>query len=292
MLPWLLCAVPAAVCLALFVKIRLLQRSMDEIRRQFGERLGQDTNNLIYLPSRDRHARKLAGAISEQLRLLQKQRRQYENGDRELHEAVTNISHDLRTPLTAICGYLDLLEREEKSAEAERYLGFIRNRADALCRLTEELFRYSVLASVQDGAKREPVCLNRALEDSLLSYYAALSEKGICPEISLPETEVMRELDPDALGRVFGNILHNAVKYSGGDLLVSLSPDGVIAFSNSAPDLTPVAVARMFDRFYTVETGRNSTGLGLAIAKLLTARMGGEISAAVNSGVLTIELRF
>ncbi len=291
MLSWLLCAVLAATCLALIVKVRLLQRSLDEICRQFGERLEQDTNNLIYLPSRDRHARRLAGEINVQLRLLQRQRRQYENGDRELHEAVTNISHDLRTPLTAICGYLDLLEREEKSEDVTRYLSFIRNRADALCCLTEELFRYSVLTSVQE-VKAEPVCLNRALEESLLSYYAALSEKDILPEISMPEEDVVRELDPAALGRVFGNILQNAVKYSGGDLRVSLSADGVISFSNSAPNLTPVAVARMFDRFYTVETGRNGTGLGLSIAKLLTSRMGGEISAAVNGGVLTIELKF
>ena len=186
---------------------------------------------------------------------------------------------------------MELLERAQLDEETERYLAFIRNRVDALRQLTEELFRYSVFASVEE-MQPERLALNRALEESLLSYYGAFSEKGIRPELDLPQEDVFRTLDPKLLGRVFGNILQNALKYSGGDLHVSMTQDGKITFSNAAPNLTPVAVARMFDRFYTVESARGSTGLGLAIAKLLTLRMGGDISAEYCDGVLFTHLKF
>ena len=102
----------------------------------------------------------------------------------------------------------------------------------------------------------------------------------------------MRELDPEALGRVFSNVISNAVKYSDGDLKVEMTPDCLITFSNSAKELNAVTVGRLFDRFYTVAANRGSTGLGLSIAKLLTEKMGGAISADFRDGRLYIVIRF
>lgn len=117
-------------------------------------------------------------------------------------------------------------------------------------------------------------------------------EQGITPVIELPECPVPRCLDGAALRRVFDNLLANAVKYAAGDLRVRLTPDGTVTFTNPAPQLTRVQAARLFDRFFTVETARRSTGLGLSIAKLLTERMGGRIAATYQSGQLTIRLDF
>ena len=128
----------AAAVLILCVRLRLLHASLDELCAQLPELLGEDTNVLLGTPSRDRHARALAAALNRELRELRRLRWKYMRGDRELKEAVTNISHDLRTPLTAICGYLELLEREEKSEAAARYLEYIGERAEAMRRLTEE----------------------------------------------------------------------------------------------------------------------------------------------------------
>ena len=138
MLPWLLCGALAAIVLILCARLRLLQKSLDEIAAQLGERLGSDTNNPIFLSARDPHARKLAGALNVQLKELRRLRQRYENGDRELKEAVTNVSHDLRTPLTAICGYLELLDRGDKTPDQARYLSLISDRAEAMRQLTEE----------------------------------------------------------------------------------------------------------------------------------------------------------
>ena len=112
------------------------------------------------------------------------------------------------------------------------------------------------------------------------------------PTIQLPEGRVERNLDPTAAGRVLSNLISNALKYSAGDFSVTMTPDGVITFANSAPDLNPVLVQRLFDRFFTVETARHSTGLGLSIAKLLTQQMEGTLEAKYQEGQLVITLSF
>ena len=292
MLPWLLCGGLALTIVVLLVKLWLLRRSLDEIVQQLGERLSQDTNSPIFLPTRDPHARKLAAELNVHLRELRRQRQRYENGDRELKETVTNVSHDLRTPLTAICGYLELLEQGGKTPDQERYLALISERAEAMKSLSEELLRYSVAAGLEDGLDLEPVDLNGAVEEAVACFYGALVEGGITPQVSLPELRVVRELDRAALSRVLGNLLNNALKYSGGDLSVVLEPTGVITLSNAAPGLDEVQVGRLFDRFYTVESARHSTGLGLSIAGALTERMGGTIAARYEDGRLSVVLRF
>ena len=277
--------------LTLLVKVRLLQRSMDEIARELGERLSTDTNNPIFLSTRDAHARRLAAELNVQLRELRRLRLHFENGDRELKEAVTNVSHDLRTPLTAICGYLELLEREDNPPETRRYLELIAGRAQAMKQLTEELLRYSVILSAEDMVS-EPVDMVSVLEESVAGFYAALKARGIEPAIELPEGPVVRRLDRAALSRVFGNILSNALKYSVGDLKITLSAGGEASFANTAPGLDGVQVGRLFDRFFTVEAARGSTGLGLAIAKTLAERMGGTVAAEYQAETLTIRVKF
>lgn len=292
MLPWLLCGGLALAALVVWVRLHLLQKSLDEISKQLGERLVQDTNNLIFLSSQDPSARRLAAELNVQLNELRRQRQQYETGDRELKQAVTNISHDLRTPLTAVSGYLELLERRSLDADTARYLACIRERTGAMTRLTEELLRYSVALAAEAELHLEPVDLNGALEESLAGFYAAFTARGVMPSVSMPEERVVRILDRSALDRVLGNLLNNALKYSGGDLEIRLTRDGTLLFRNTAPNLDEVQAGKLFDRFYTVETARNSTGLGLSIAKTLTERMGGTIRAQYEAGVLQISVRF
>lgn len=292
MLPWLLCGVLAALALVLLARLYLLQKSLDDMAGQLGERLSSDTNNPIFLSCRDSHARKLAAELNVQLKQLRRLRLKYENGDRELKEAVTNVSHDLRTPLTAICGYLELLERRGSDPDSARYLALIGGRVEAMKSLTDELLRYSVSAGREDALTLEPVDLNGAVEEAVASFYGAFTERGVTPRISLPEERVTRMLDRTALSRVLGNLLGNALKYSVGDLYVAVTEDGTVRLSNTAPGLDEVAVGRLFDRFYTVETGRGSTGLGLSIARALTERMGGTIGARYAAGRLWIELNF
>ncbi|MDE6531671.1 MAG: HAMP domain-containing histidine kinase [Lachnospiraceae bacterium] len=292
MFPWILCGILLISVLVLAAKIVLLKRSMDEICAEFKEHLLVDTNTLVSISSNDTHVKKLAAEINAQLRLLRKQRRQYLNGDRELKDAITNISHDLRTPLTAIFGYLDLLETEEKSERVTSYVMAIQNRAEVLKQLMEELFRYSIIVSVHEPMQLAPICVNNVLEESLVSFYAALAKHGITPQIDIAEKKIIRTLNRTALLRVFNNILNNAIKYSDSDLKVELLETGEIIFSNAAKNLDDVQVGKLFNRFFSVETARNSTGLGLSISKTLVEQMRGTITAQYHDGILSICLDF
>ena len=275
----------------LSVKIWLLRRSSKEIAEALSEYLKTDTNSIITVSSRDKQVRRLVTELNKELKLLREEHHRFVQGDMELKNAVTNISHDLRTPLTAICGYLDMLKSEDKSPEAERYLEIIGGRAESMKQLTEELFRYSVIMTSESEPKQEQVIVNDVLEESIAGYYSILSEKKISPEIDITDNKVKRILDRSALARVFSNLINNAVKYSDGDLSVRLSDDGTTVFSNHASQLTSVQVDKLFDRFYTVEAARNSTGLGLSIARTLIEKMGGTISASFENGVLSIVIR-
>ena len=279
------------IIFVLLAKVYFLRKSAQEIAEAFRDRLTADTNTLIDISTRDPYMRKLAADINVQLRLLRQQRHKYLSGDRELKEAVTNISHDLRTPLTAICGYLDLLEREEKSEDIARYLSLIENRVEAMKQLTEELFRYSVILSTEE-MRLETVHVNGVLEESIAAFYGALTSRNIQPEIHITENRIERQLNRESLGRVFSNILNNALKYSDGDLAITLRDDGEIIFSNTASALNEVQVGKLFDRFFTVEAARNSNGLGLAISKTLVEQMGGTITATYSDGVLSITIHF
>ncbi len=288
---WVVIGLLAVAVMGLLLKVLYLKKSAREIEAAFSAKLTEDTNTLIDISSRDPDLRRLAASINGQLRQLRRERLRYQQGDQELKTAVTNLSHDLRTPLTAISGYLELLGQEEKSDTVQRYLAQIENRTEAMKQLTEELFRYSMVTSVKE-LKREQVDIVAALETSLLSFYGAMQERSISPVLGLPEHPLMRTLDPDALNRIFSNIISNALKYSDGDLAVSMSADGQIVFSNRAKGLDAVTVGRLFDRFFTVETGRRSTGLGLSIARTLAEQMGGSIRAEYQNQRLSIIVRF
>ena len=280
----------AALCLLAYLLV--LRHSLREAAEELDEKLRTDTNTLISISSGDRAMQSLVTHINRQLQALRRERLRLQTGNDALTAAVTNISHDLRTPLTALCGYLDLLEQEPQTEAAARYLAVIRERTDAMRALTEELFRYSVLTATADELHTEPVCLNDVLEQSLAAAYGALSARGITPSVQLPEEKVIRPLDAAALRRVFDNILSNAAKYSDGDLAVVLTPDGKVTFSNRASALSRVEAARLFDRFYTVDSARSSTGLGLSIAKLLTEKLHGTISADYENETLRICIAF
>ena len=106
----------------------------------------------------------------------------------------------------------------------------------------------------------------------------------------MTDTRIMRNASRTDLSRIFSNLLNNAVKYSDGDLIITLSDTGEITFSNTARELSAVEVEQLFDRFYTVRSARNSTGLGLSIARTLAERMGGTISADYENSRLTIKI--
>ena len=281
----------AVICILIF-KIYIMKKSVREIRTDFGERVKLDTNTLIGVSSRDRDIRMLTQELNHTLTQLRKAYHRYNEGDREVRNAITNISHDIRTPLTAICGYLDLMKKQDNSDEMKRYIGIIDERSQYMKKLTEELFSYSLILSSDETAELEDVNLNKVLEDCIMEYYGALSERGITPTVDITEKKIIRKIDKVHIDRAISNVISNAIKYSDGDFDIRLTDDGTMCFSNKASGMTAVQAERLFDRFYTVETGRNSTGLGLSIARTFVEQMGGTIGAEYNNERLIIKINF
>ena len=278
----------AVVIILLCIKICILKKSAREISAQFSDRLKDDTNNLIYISSSDRDMKHLAENLNDELKDMRKKQLQYEYGNTELKNAITNVSHDIRTPLTAIAGNLYMIGKTDDISEIRVYVNAIEERTETMKQLTEELLRYSIIISDENKPQTEDIFINQLLAESISSFYPVLTEKGITPQIHITDTRIVRNVNRSELARVFSNLLNNAVKYSDGDLEITLSDTGKITFSNTAKELSTVEVEQLFDRFYTVETAHHSTGLGLSIARTLVERMGGTITADYDDGRLTI----
>ena len=292
------CIVLAIALVVAVIKIALLRRGYDELTDNIEDQVRGKTQIPVTLTTSDSHARKTAETLNHELTKLQDLRNEYLDGNRKVSQAVTEISHDIRTPLTAINSYLDLMKDEENEALKQEYLERIKSRTLSLSDLADELFKYSTSTDPtrypiqSEDVSSEPIDICRALEECILSFYAAFTGKGIEPEIDLPDEPVFVLCDKKSANRIFENIISNALKYANDSLKVKLNMDGTAVFSNPAPDLTPVSAAKLFDRYFTVKEGSNSTGLGFSIAKELIVRNGGTIESELIDGVLSIIVHF
>jgi len=167
------------------------------------QKLKKQQDTLIDVSCHDKDTKLLASNINRQIRILRDEHLRYVQGDKELKAAITNISHDLRTPLTAIYSYIYLMRKSDDISEIKKYLDIIEGRAETMKQLTEELFRYSVIVSGDNEAVTEEVFVNQVLAESISSFYPVLIEKGITPQIHLTDARIVRNVNRSELARVF-----------------------------------------------------------------------------------------
>lgn len=281
------------VIIILIMKIIAMKLSIKELREGYEERAGIHTNTVLTVSSRDKEILELAKTLNKTIVKLRDSYNRYEHGDQEIKSAITNISHDLRTPLTAISGYLELAQRQDCSPEMDKYLTIIKGRTEHMKKLTEELFEYSIVTGGEITEEKQDVNIGKLLEDCIMNYYPSLKARGIAPVIDITEEKIVRNLYPTYVERIINNLFSNALKYSSGDLEISLSDDGRLRFANSAPNLSSVDVSKLFDRFFTVENARSSsTGLGLSIVKIFAERMNCDVKADYIEGKIVIVVDF
>lgn len=294
----IICILLAIALVLAVIKIVLLRRGFDELTDNIEDQVSGKTQIPVTLSTSDPHARKAAETINRELKNLDRERNAYLDGNRKVAEAVTGISHDIRTPLTAINSYLDLMADEKDEALKAQYLERIKSRTLSLSDLADELFKYSTSTDPErypvqtENIASEPIDICRVLEECMLSFYAGFKKRGIEPDIEIPDEPVFVLCDKKSANRIFENIIGNAIKYANNDLKVKLDPKGQVIFSNPAPDLTPVSAAKLFDRYFTVNEGHASTGLGFSIAKELITRNNGTIEADLKDGILMITVSF
>lgn len=293
------------ICMILIIKIYLNNKDIKKIGENLEEILTNDTNNLITVSTSNKQIKKVAGKLNTELKKLRKVKIQYENGSEELKRTITNISHDMRTPLTAISGYIELMENNIEAEEAnnskskimrreenkQKYLKIIKRKTSELIELTEQLFKFSTTMDTLWKIDKENCCINEILEEILAEYYSIFKKKNIVPEINICNEMIYKNLNKNSLIRIFENILSNMTKYSDGNFKIKLERSGKIIFSNKAKKLDTTTVQKIFDRYFTVENANNVTGVGLSIAKQLVEINKGNIIAKYMDGNLVIEVQ-
>lgn len=290
---WIYIIVGIGFCIAAFfigIKLYFLKKSIKEIHISLSRILKTDTNQLLTISSADKEMKLFVNDLNKELQNLRKEKLEYQNGNQELKKIVTNISHDIRTPLTAIQGYIDLLKKNTE--KQEEYIQIIEKKTEELTLLTDQLFDFSTTMDVGIKIKKEKCCINEILEEVLANMYPIFKEKQMNPKLEICKQKIYRNLDKNSINRIFENILSNVCKYGEGDFKVTLDSKGVITFSNKATSLDEITVQKIFDRYFTVENAKKSTGLGLSISKQLVELNGGTISAKCVKENLIIKICF
>lgn len=177
----------AVLVLLLCIRLHLAKKVALEIHAALPEKLNTDTNTPITLSCRDKDLCLLADTLNQSLEQLRAMQHCFKQGNTQLQTSITSISHDLRTPLTTICGYLELLEKEPLSAVSRQYVAIIRECTKVMTQLTEELFRYSVVLSVPLAQPLQEVSVNRILQGSIAAMYAVLKRHRITPDITMTD---------------------------------------------------------------------------------------------------------
>jgi len=275
-----------------------IKNDIRQINRDLALIKSEDTNSKLTTQTFDKDVCELCCNINA---VLDERRRiavECETSNAEFKRAITNISHDMRTPLTSALGYVQMLQAEdlpdEKRAE---YIGIVESRLKSLSSLMNSLFEFARIIEGDAEPDIQKVNVANTVRDALSEFYAELTAKGFAVEVDIPDNAYCL-CDERSLRRILQNLLKNTCAHGKELLRVSVRAgisESVIEIANKA-DLSGVDVAKIFERFYTADASRSvgNTGLGLAIAKELTERMGGSITATTdseNGDTLTVRVK-
>lgn len=292
----ILCMVLVAVCAVLGVWVWTQRKSLRSAARQLEELERTDSTARLRLAVPNRAAEDLLEQVNRLLELRRQDQAVWLERERSLRQQIANVSHDLRTPLTSILGYLQLLEGDGLTEEERReYLAVVESRAKALQSLITGFYDLSRLEGGEYPLTREPVNLYSSLSGLLAAFYNDFTDRGFDMTVELEENLPLVQADSGGVLRVFTNLIRNALDHGQGKMTVRLfqTEEGVVSlFANETHELTEEDLPRVFDRFFTsdkMRTGRN-TGLGLAIVKTLTAQMGCRVEAALEDGMFVIRV--
>lgn len=291
---WILIILMILVTLSLCYyrwQIRDMKRQLEEITRQ-------NTNQLvtqdIYTPELDQLVEKINQTIRKE-RWLRQELLRKEDLNTKL---MTNLSHDVRTPLTSLAGYIQLLEKTDDAATKEHYYALIYSRINHLTNLLDELFLYMKLADASYEIAMERLDLVRLLKQEVLAFYDQFQEKGIAMHLNLTEENVFIEGNTNLLARIFNNLLKNALDHEAEELTITLFPDVEtgprIRFENPYSDESLPDPSLLTERFYQADSARSkdNAGLGLSMVKSAMEKMGGSFDISTNHRILQLTLRF
>lgn len=264
------------------IEIRNIIRDLEDITEK-------DTNLLLTTSSGDKSIKSLVDSLNKELKKLLSIKREYSKGVFDVKKSAENIVHDIRTPLTVIKGYVDLLEEEDLSEEGKKCLEIIKGRTRYMKEVTDELF-LSLSMKSRGVLRLSDIDAKSVLEEALVSFYNEFKKKGMTPSIITPNDKVILKADSKALYRVYSNIISNALKYGEGEFNVQMDEKGNITFSNYAPNMDSVEANKLLDRYYTISDAKASSGIGLSISNEILQEMGGELKVRLDNKRLYISI--
>lgn len=292
----------AVLLLAAVIKIIGNKRNLRALTKEFKMLMKEEGNGELHLGSPSSDVEKFLEVFNDYLGKNRESRLSIQKKEQELKDEIANISHDLRTPLTSMKGYLRLLEEINVTEntkdweEGKQYLAVIERKTEQLQYLVEQLYEYTNLKDRAEQLYLEKTDLYGFFCQQILNYYHDFEARGI--QVQLPEEQCCEVLaDKQALERIFGNLIGNALKYGKEYWKVEIRrTDNAVkmVFQNPANGLTETEVSHLFERFYVQEQSRTAggSGLGLAIAKMLMESMGGEMTAELEEGCLVLTMVF
>lgn len=285
------------LCVILIGMIVFIKRQIQDICRQLSFLEEQESNMLITTQTVWFGIGNLVERINQIILTNRKRKKGYLEKEQRVQQVYTNLSHDIRTPLTSLDGYVQLLAESEDKEKQKEYLIVVRERISSLKNMLEELFTFTRLKDESYQLELSQVCITRLLKETVFSYYDDWNRQNIVPEFSIEEGDVYIEGNSSALNRVFQNIIKNGLVHGEKSILISLTKqegEVILSFVNAMKHPEDVDVSQVFERFYKADKSRsrNSTGLGLSIAKGFVERMNGIIEARVTDGQFVIEVRF
>ena len=284
----------AALCAVLGLRLYALEKDIRSCARQ----LREDEGARVRMAAPNRAAEDLLSAVNRLLELREADEAEHRRQEHAIRQQISNISHDLRTPLTSILGYLQLLEGDSLTVEERReYLGIVRGRAKALQSLITSFYDLSRLEGGEYPLSREKVDLYHVLSELVAEFYNDFEQSGFDMTVELAPGLPAVTADPAGVLRVFTNLIRNALEHGQKRMSILLyrqEETVVSAFSNDAAGLTREDVEHVFDRFFTADKMRTgqSTGLGLAIVKALVWQMGHRVTAALDGEMFTVQVRW
>ena len=284
----------AALCAVLGLRLYALEKDIRSCARQ----LRKDEGARVRMAAPNRAAEDLLSAVNRLLELREADEAEHRRQEHSIRQQISNISHDLRTPLTSILGYLQLLEGDSLTVEERReYLGIVRGRAKALQSLITSFYDLSRLEGGEYTLSREKVDLYHVLSELVAEFYNDFEQSGFDMTVELAPGLPAVTADPAGVLRVFTNLIRNALEHGQKRMSIFLyrqEETVVSAFSNDAAGLTREDVEHVFDRFFTADKMRTgqSTGLGLAIVKALVGQMGHRVTAALDGEMFTVQVRW
>lgn len=257
-----------------------------------------ERNRRLTLSSPNKDMENLLVEINNYLEITQMEKIKNVRREQELRKEIENISHDLRTPLTSILGYIDLMKDEEISNEEKyEYISIVEKKSRALKNLIQDFYDLSRLETDEYKMETKNIDIHKELMEQLLIFYNDFDKKNIHVELNLGDEAIIIQGDLNIIERIFINLIQNAIKYTKDTFKVYIkeSRDNVnIIFSNNVENLEEIPVEKLFDRFYIKDESRNnqSSGLGLTITKLLVEKMNGNIKAEINDNFIHFIITF